>query len=1087
MVAVECTPGTDICLLLNNMLELYTCTNLDLRSVMGKVLGKSRGADKTSTAEGTPVPGSVYVDDDKMKATFKMYQYGRTHGKLPINRGKVLFLGDARQGKTSLNKRLTGEPFNPNQEKTEGIQAKMVETKDIDHHWRSPDQRFESEYERRAAWYTANMATGQNQTREADKKMPSPLAVALDVLFFCFLPLAEFFALFLMVNLGYAYCVAALIAFMACVTDLMSATRTGTGMAVALAFRSSLIPPLTLTTALQDLVSDVGALSWSWFVSKLGTDIDMVTSNALFTVGLSAGIITYQYWGFLSRRLPIRLRFSGQTCLSLFVASISLSSSSSTTEPALMLYCGFCAAFGVCHGLVTGRVWAAMVPVRYLYLKCCGEVLGGALLSLGFGHVVGWQLATVDSISYFAAFTAMVLLLIESYRYYQYYLSIPVTLIDESMREKEKGAQSFPTNLTLMDFAGDEEYYSMHHIFLAQEAVYLLVFSMAEAVRNQNRTLDRLLFWLHSVRTHASSEDCAAFLVGTHRDSVTSLQRQEIATFLAEHLYNSTGFSSLLVLNADHTPLFPVENSKPVDEDMICLRDAIWTMTQQANYARRQLPIRWLKFLEVVKQIEKPIVSLDDLRQECSHIDLEDEDEFHDVLTTFDQAGDIIYQANDETLRRYVVLDPQLLVDAMAKITCPQPTHFGMPKYVEHSTLLEKKGIVRADFIHNAVAQLNIDQPSILLKLLVAYDMLCPLGEDTSGEPGHTAYLVPSRLPEYNPKLHRRLSERHDDDQVFYIDFETFKPDVVYTRVVARCLALCKVEERTHTRTHVFRNVGCFNMNNRFWFTVESLRPAPDQNVLKITVTSATGSNPFDLLGTLHNILEAIRRRDFPNMSYTSGVCCPFEAPHSEYSEPERIHVLKLAGSGETFPKESHPLMFLCCGREHQVVRSIVRTLAQRNGVLRTAGSRQPRPETPLQFCHIQQLSLLLDPPRVLGNDWQGLADHLGYGVTEILNFRRKESPTMALLLDYGTKARDVFRQLPVLVSECTYSIGMFARHLPVLDTTNDVTTSLCQHQVDKVEAARTITEGLELLGRLDAVAVMAANVNRSQSHDGDK
>ncbi|XP_035658940.1 leucine-rich repeat serine/threonine-protein kinase 2-like [Branchiostoma floridae] len=699
-----------------------------------------------------------------------------------------------------------------------------------------------------------------------------------------------------------------------------------------------------------------------------------------------------------------------------------------------MLYSGFCAGFGTCFGLVTGRALSAMVPVRHLYLKCCGEVFGGVLLSLCFGLAAGWHLTPADNISYVAVFTAMALLLIECYQYYQYYLSIPVTLIDESMREKENGAQSFPTNLTLMDFAGDEEYYSMHHIFLAHEAVYLLVFSLVEAVRNQNRTLERLLFWLHSVKTHASSEDCAVFLVGTHRDSVTSLQRQDVATFLSKNLYRSTCFSSLLVLNADHTPLFPVENSKPVDEDMICLRDAIWTMTQQANYVRRQLPIRWLKFLEVMKRTEKPIISLDNLRQECSQIGLENEEEFYDVLTTFDQAGDIIYQGNDETLKNYVVLDPQLLVDAMAKITCPQPTHIGMPKYVEHLTLLEKKGIVRSDFIHSAVAQLNIDEPSVLLKLLVAYDMLCPLGEEADCDPGHTTYLVPSRLPEYNPKLHRSLSERHgDDDQIFYIDFETFNPDVVYTRVVARCLALCKVKEKTHTRTHVFRNVGCFNVANRFWFTIEPMRPAPDQNVLKITVTSATGSNPFDLLGMLHDILEAIRRRDFPNMSYTSGVCCPFEAPHSDYTEPERIHVLKLAGSGEMFPNESHPLMFLCCGREHQVARA-----------MSTAVSRRSRPQTQLQYSHIQQLALLLDPPRVLGNDWKGLADHLGYGVTEILNFQRTESPTMALLIDYGTK-------------------------------------------VDKFEAARKITEGLELLGRLDAVAVMTANVNRGVSHDEDK
>jgi hypothetical protein len=63
-------------------------------------------------------------------------------------------------------------------------------------------------------------------------------------------------------------------------------------------------------------------------------------------------------------------------------------------------------------------------------------------------------------------------------------------------------------------------FYALHHIFLTQGGLFLVVFDMEALLRPQSRaeSLEYLRFWLNSIRLHAP--DGRVLLVGTRADVV---------------------------------------------------------------------------------------------------------------------------------------------------------------------------------------------------------------------------------------------------------------------------------------------------------------------------------------------------------------------------------------------------------------------------------------------------------------------------------------------------------------------------------------------------------------------------------------
>ncbi|KAK3248372.1 hypothetical protein CYMTET_42159 [Cymbomonas tetramitiformis] len=89
--------------------------------------------------------------------------------------------------------------------------------------------------------------------------------------------------------------------------------------------------------------------------------------------------------------------------------------------------------------------------------------------------------------------------------------------------------------ISVWDYAGQELFDAMHQLFLSQQGVYLVVFSMSALQADKESVLQRLRFWLDSLRLHAPS--APLLLVGTHGDQVQDPEaRRQLSSLLQSRL-----------------------------------------------------------------------------------------------------------------------------------------------------------------------------------------------------------------------------------------------------------------------------------------------------------------------------------------------------------------------------------------------------------------------------------------------------------------------------------------------------------------------------------------------------------------------
>lgn len=143
-----------------------------------------------------------------------------------------------------------------------------------------------------------------------------------------------------------------------------------------------------------------------------------------------------------------------------------------------------------------------------------------------------------------------------------------------SVLAKFASAASDPVpRLVVRDFAGHPLYYSAHHVYMAAQCIYVLVFSLVEARRDFDFVLRNLIDWLQSIYLHTGFPDTRVFIVGSHRDDSglkvdansdgDGVDGEDFVTAVGQRLRKElpTHFHKLLVWTESDTPLFPVENS----------------------------------------------------------------------------------------------------------------------------------------------------------------------------------------------------------------------------------------------------------------------------------------------------------------------------------------------------------------------------------------------------------------------------------------------------------------------------------------------------------------------------------------------
>lgn len=69
------------------------------------------------------------------------------------------------------------------------------------------------------------------------------------------------------------------------------------------------------------------------------------------------------------------------------------------------------------------------------------------------------------------------------------------------------------------DFGGQSVFHNLHHLFLSRYSVYLVVFKMPHMMKDPQRAVEMIRYWLNSLALHAKG--APILLVGTHKDQVS--------------------------------------------------------------------------------------------------------------------------------------------------------------------------------------------------------------------------------------------------------------------------------------------------------------------------------------------------------------------------------------------------------------------------------------------------------------------------------------------------------------------------------------------------------------------------------------
>ncbi|GBG23829.1 RasGEF domain-containing serine/threonine-protein kinase X [Hondaea fermentalgiana] len=388
--------------------------------------------------------------------------------------------------------------------------------------------------------------------------------------------------------------------------------------------------------------------------------------------------------------------------------------------------------------------------------------------------------------------------------------------------------QSFSqqVSFTIWDYGGQEVFYALHHLFLTQYGVYVLVFDMREVLgkehfeevldgdkyetlASQKDALDTLRFWIDSIRLHAPNVSVA--LVGTYLDQVPDDgdHRAINQTIKSEVLKGLGGRPAVLRNRSSQLQFFPINNKdrEDTDEHVSHLREALSESVANKDFVKDKVPLRWSYCLDILLSEEEDFLLLDEVEyiaEDWCNLPKED---VRKMLKYMHELGVLIHLTTGENdvLRQLVVIRPQWLLENLSCVICdPDMDHMQRHK----DNLMYRRGDedggefpselddALEEWSDRGVAsralleQLWQDQPvDYLTELMESMLLACPspwIGDkDEEG-----ALLIPSLLKPVDEDTKKKaLADLGRTFALAYIEFRIL-PKGVFQRLLASLVQL---------------------------------------------------------------------------------------------------------------------------------------------------------------------------------------------------------------------------------------------------------------------------------------------------------
>jgi NLR family CARD domain-containing protein 3 len=339
-----------------------------------------------------------------------------------------------------------------------------------------------------------------------------------------------------------------------------------------------------------------------------------------------------------------------------------------------------------------------------------------------------------------------------------------------------QGGAEQSLRLSLWDFAGQDVFYSLHHLYLTRYGVYLVMFNMewlsstaGDDVRAE--CLGFLRFWLNSISVHAvdpaDQSIAPIFLIGTHKDLVREPREHgAISRLLYDTFHSNPAWRNVVFFKEGETEtgrsilcFFPVNNKLGVGDAVICrVQQMIQECVSKEEYVRKLVPFEWMHAMDGLRAQGHMSVSLGEvmrLAQTCGMptTELPLEREVLLMLKFYNEMG-VVMHHEEPALRELVVLDPaNFLIVPATKVICSHAG--GMHEQAEHAEArrqmfraydrLCKQGVLDRKLL-GVLWRDHLGHERELERLMVKYGLMIPVVE-READASVDKYLVPSLLP----------------------------------------------------------------------------------------------------------------------------------------------------------------------------------------------------------------------------------------------------------------------------------------------------------------------------------------------------
>lgn len=283
----------------------------------------------------------------------------------------------------------------------------------------------------------------------------------------------------------------------------------------------------------------------------------------------------------------------------------------------------------------------------------------------------------------------------------------PTTRID--IKEHKEYVQGRIVNFTYWDFGGQELMHSTHRFFFSNRAIFLVVLSCRKEHRPD--------YWLKFISLFSREAPIVLVISGADEDHGFFLNTSE----LKEKYPNIYGCFRV-----------SAKTNQGIDE----LRRELWKLSEKHTFS---FPAQARAVMQSLGQTAGGIVEIDNVWQAFSENSITESNEQRTLLSDLHECGHLLWYQNCDELRRFVVQDPQLLINAVYSVVTSQAGQGG-------------KGWLTGDEFEDCIRKMcpNIRAVGLnFVEALMGEFELCFIPQRKLGD-GAKRYLLPSAL-QYRP------------------------------------------------------------------------------------------------------------------------------------------------------------------------------------------------------------------------------------------------------------------------------------------------------------------------------------------------